>query len=176
MLAQEQASKARQQAAMQAMIQNGPQPILIPREQVPEKYWNGVPQNLKLLLDGLSDPQQIIGKILAYDSAEKSRKETEQNIATIVSNNQARFRPAGVRQPAPKPYEEQNRRLREQAEADREARECANSLREMRIRFVPSSLVNSLQAMPGLPPILFDPQQPQSPPGFQPPPIQKGTP
>jgi hypothetical protein len=176
MLVQDREAKAKRQAGMQAMIQNGPQPILIPRELVPEEYWNGLPQNLKLLLDGLSDPRQIIGMILAYDSSEKARKRTEQDLARYIATNQARFRPPGVRQPAPNPVEEQNRRLLEQAEADREARERANTLSQMRIRFVPSSIINSLQGMPGLPPIPFDPQQQQFPLGLQPTSIQKGPP
>jgi hypothetical protein len=183
MLVQERADKAERKAAMEGMIQNGPQPILIPRELVPEEYWNGVPQTLKLLLDGLSDRQQIIGTILAYHSAEQARKQSEQNLATMKTNNQ-RLRNMGAppvltsEEALEEPFrrvEELNRKLAEQYETPYEANQRDNAMRDMRIRFVPASVISRLQGMPGLPVLPFQETQP-FPQGFQPTPIQKGNP
>ncbi len=48
------------------LIAAGPQPILVPRESVPPEYWNGLPQQLAIMLDGETDPQRIVGIISKY--------------------------------------------------------------------------------------------------------------
>jgi hypothetical protein len=71
------ATQTRVNSEMNGLVENGPRPTLIAREAVPEEYWNGLPQDLALRLQGEKDPQRIIADIRAYQLEEQAQKRSQ---------------------------------------------------------------------------------------------------
>jgi len=172
-------AQARQRAALSATrrraVQNGTGgSILIAREQVPLEYWEGIPPELEVRLQGLNDPQKIVEEINAYYTQDYARKHgrppPDETIAKQLAASPAyenvppHIRNALVSDPAfgykklnpPNDDEGRRRWLEEQNAASmREYLQRVNPS-QSRIRIVPSSVLNADQQP------LTPPQPPQN--------------
>lgn len=127
------------QAKMDNLIADGPQPILIARESVPQEYWNGLPQNLALMLEGETDPRQIIADIDGFHRADEARQARSMQIDPA----QQAVQPSSFAQPSPNDdYFAQQRRLQQKIEQETDEQFHPKvPLSQTRIRFVPSSTI-----------------------------------
>lgn len=81
----EEAKLAEQQTkttAIDNLTKNGERPILIARELVPQEYWNGLPQNLAVMLQGDTNPWEIVGEIRAYYYQQKARQRYQEQTSS----------------------------------------------------------------------------------------------
>jgi hypothetical protein len=139
---------------MDALAENGPRPILIARESIPPEYWNGLPQNLALRLQGEKDPQQIIADIYAYRAEEMSHARRGEPLAATPQQVPWNGRPA----PSPMDdYLEKQRNMQEQARAQSAKLLHPDvPLAETPIRFVPAATIQGR-------PFLIAPETPSFP-------------
>ena len=162
-LRQQRAEKAR----MDALVQNGPQPILIARESVPPEYWNGMPQNLELTLEGETDPKRIVGIITSYYSAQEAKKRNRESMAVLRPASLMAQTPFGS--PAASDYFGQQGLMQAQAEAVATEMMRPKVLPfQSRIRFVPASTIPGnpflfAPGTPGFPSAPVSQQMPQTP-------------
>jgi hypothetical protein len=153
-----------------ALAENGPQPILIARESIPREYWNGLPQQLELRLQGETDPQQIVADIMVYHAEQEAQKPNQHQIAGLSPASSTGQPPAsqGMRD-----YLDNQRQMREKIEAD-----TYDLLHPIvppslsRIRVIPASAIrdNPVSPVPNFPaisPLQLQPNQPIN---------EKGTP
>jgi hypothetical protein len=137
------ATQRRVNNEMNALVENGPRPILIAREAVPEEYWNGLPQDLALRLQGVRDPQQIIADIAAYQLEQQAHRQSQpvQPYQPPQAFNTAPATPSPI-----DAYLEKQRLFQEQIQAEAfERLHPKVPLSETLIRFVPASTVQGKQ-------------------------------
>ncbi|MEI7731117.1 MAG: hypothetical protein WCO56_16185 [Verrucomicrobiota bacterium] len=82
--------KAEQTITRQRMLQGGMGPMLIPRELVPEEYWNDIPAQLELRLSGLKTEQDVVNGIWEYHRRMEAQRELEQWVEKNEAKEQAR--------------------------------------------------------------------------------------
>jgi hypothetical protein len=171
--------------------------ILIPREEIPLDYWEGIPPELETRLQGVNDPKSVVGEINAYYLETYIRKygqpppdETaaKQIAALPVHESEPpHIRNTLARDPAfgylklnpPNDPKERERWMREQNEATmREYMQRVNAQRS-RILIVPSSTLEEINQQRPPP----EPQRNQNVPLTPPPQFEinrptdgKGTP
>jgi hypothetical protein len=140
------ATQRRVNNEMNGLVENGPRPILIAREAVPQEYWNGLPQDLALRLQGEKDPQQIIADIRAYQLEEQVQKRSQP--PSSYQPPQA-FNSATPTTPSPMDaYLEKQRQFQQQVRAQAYERLHPKvSLTETQFRFVPAYTINGQQFM-----------------------------
>lgn len=167
------AQPAGDQMKFLAMLADFPQAgrILIPREQIPLDYWEGIPLELETRLQGINDPKSIVEEINAYYLQTYTRKNghpppdetAAKQIAALPAheNEPPHVRNVLARDPAfgyqklnpPSDPKDRERWMREQNEATtREYMQRINA-QQSRIRIVPSSALNEpIQQEPSQPP------------------------
>ena len=161
-------------ARINALVENGPQPILIARESVPQEYWNGLPQQLEQRLQGENDPQQIVADIGAFHSEQEVQKRDQERMASLRAASLT-AQTAGS-SPTMSDYLERQRLMQEKMEA-----ETYDMLHpqippsQSRIRFVPASTIQGKPFLiaPGIPSFPIAPLSQQIP---QPQVLEKGNP
>jgi hypothetical protein len=141
-----------EQARMNALVENGPQPILIAQESVPQEYWNGLPQQLELRLQGETDPQQIVADIAEFHSEQEVQKRDRERMASLRTAPLT-GQMAGS-SPATSDYLERQRLMQENAKA--EAYQMLHPKvppSQSRIRIVPALTIQGKPSLiaPGVP-------------------------
>jgi hypothetical protein len=139
-------------AQMDALVEHGPQPILIARESVPQEYWNGLPQQLELLLQGETDPRQIVAMIGGYHSSQEAERQNRERLVDLRATSVG-DRASGPSSPTPDHFEQQ-RLTQEKMEAETyEMLHPKVPPGQSRIRFVPASAFSGSPFLiaPGIP-------------------------
>jgi len=157
-----------------ALLQDDPQPVIrIARERVPLEYWEGVPPELEMRLQGVNDPEKIVNEINAYYEQDYVRKHAHappdetiakqlagspayENLQPHVRNTLAADPAFGYKKLNPPDDQEARRHWLEEENAAsmREHLQRVNPSKS-RIRFVPASLLAGHQPPP------IQPLQPQ---------------
>jgi hypothetical protein len=139
-------------AQMDALVDHGPRPILIARESVPQEYWNGLPQDLELMLQGETDPQQIAADIGAYHSMQEVQRKDGERKPALLATSVAAGAP-GPSSPM-SDYLEQQRSMQEKIETDTYERLHPKvPPAQSHIRLVPASAISGSPVLiaPGIP-------------------------
>jgi hypothetical protein len=160
------ASLRKQQAVsaqMDALAENGPRPILIARESVPQEYWNGLPQDLELMLQGETDPHRILAVIGGYHSSQEAQRQNRERMAALPATSVAARTSGGPS--AMSDYLEQQRSMQEKIEADAYERLHPKvPPSQSRIRIVPAWATSGspFLSLPGIPNIPLPPTAQQT--------------
>ncbi len=139
-------------AQMEALVEHGPRPILIARETVPPEYWNGLPQDLELMLQGETDPRQIVADIGGYHSVQEAQRQDRERMMAFRRTSESARTPVGS--PAMSDYLDKQRSMQEKIEAETyESLHPKVPPSQSRIRLVPSSTIagNPFPVAPGIP-------------------------
>jgi hypothetical protein len=134
--------------------------ILIPQNEVPPEYWNGIPPELQARLNGLRNEEEVVAEMWAYHAGEISRRNRDARAASLPKPPALRPEqlpasvkatlPAEYRQTIPSPLAERLVGKSEREMVGEISKYYAEELRQKARAMLPQSQISLIPGRPDL--------------------------